>query len=133
MKQLFKEELHISSTDILYRTNPGVGSQIVLSQIVGSQIVVPSKLIPEVLRLAHDEHLAGHQGSKKTLLRVLSSFWWPTVRKDVENYTQSCTVCAERMPVNIKARAPLLERPSSAKPFEVIEMDIKGPLPKTDG
>ena len=123
MKQLFKEELHISSTDILYRTNPGVGSQ----------IVVPSKLIPEVLRLAHDEHLAGHQGSKKTLLRVLSRFWWPTVRKDVENYTQSCTVCAERMPVNIKARAPLLERPSSAKPFEVIEMDIKGPLPKTDG
>ena len=60
-------------------------------------------------------------------------FLWPTVRKDVENYTQSCTVCAERMPVNIKARAPLLERPSSAKPFEVIEMDIKGPLPKTDG
>ena len=90
---MFKEELHISSTDILYRTNPEVGSQ----------IVVPSKLIPEILRLAHDEHLAGHQGSKKTLLRVLSRFWWPTVRKDVENYTQSFTVCAERMPVNIKA------------------------------
>ena len=30
MQHLFKEELHISSTDILYRTNPGVGSQIVV-------------------------------------------------------------------------------------------------------
>ena len=96
------------------------------------QIVVPSVLIPEVLRLAHDEHLSGHQGSKKTLFRILCRFWWPTIQKDVVNYTQSCTICAQRMPVNKRARAPLLGLPKAAKPIEMIEMDIKGPLPRTD-
>ena len=122
MKRLLDENLYISLNGILCRTS-----------LEGrSQIVVPSVLIPEVLRLAHDEHLSGRQGSKKTLFRILCRFWWPTIQKDVVNYTQSCTICAQRMPVNKRARAPLLGRPKAAKPFEMIEMDIKGPLPRTD-
>ena len=88
--------------------------------------MVTSVLIPEVLRLAHDEHFSGHQGSKKTLFRILCRFWWPTIQKDVVNYTQSCTIYAQRMPVNKRARAPLLGRPKATKPFKIIEMDIKG-------
>ena len=62
----------------------------------------------------------------------VARFWWPTIQKDVVNYTQSCTICGQRMPVNKRARAPLLGRPKAAKPFEIIEMDIKNPLPRTD-
>ena len=52
MKRLLDENLYISLKEILCRTS-----------LEGrSQIVVPSVLIPEVLRLAHDEHLSGHQG-----------------------------------------------------------------------
>ena len=111
MKRLLDENLYISLNGILCRTS-----------LEGrSQIVVPSVLIPEVLRLSHDEHLSGHKGSKKTLFRILCRFWWPTIQKDVVNYTQSCTICAQRMPVNKRARAPFLGRPKAAKPFEMIE------------
>ena len=69
MKRLLDENLYISLNGILCRT----------SLDGRSQIVVPTVLIPEVLRLAHNEHLSGHQGSKKTLFRILCRFWWPTI------------------------------------------------------
>ena len=47
------------------------------------------------------------------------------------DYTKSCHVRGERMSVHQRARAPLRERPEVRKPFERIEVDIKGPLPRT--
>ena len=67
---LWKENLILSVQGVLER---------IPSDLIGlPQIVVSVKLVPEVLRLAHDESLSGHQGSKKTLYRVLHRFWWPT-------------------------------------------------------
>ena len=95
------------------------------------QVIVPELLIPQVLQLAHDELLAGHNGVQKTLARVLQRFWWPSVNRDVAQYTQSCSACAARTSAGRKPRAPLQERPRADRPFHALEMDIKGPLPTT--
>ena len=70
---------------------------------------------------------------QKTLARVLQRFWWPSVNRDVAQYTQSCSACAARTSAGRKPRAPLQERPwpRADRPFHALEMDIKGPLPMT--
>ena len=111
---LLKETLILSVQGVLQRIpSDGIGLP---------QIVVPVKLVPEVLRLAHDELLSGHQGSKKTLYRALHRFWWPTDRDDV---IKTCLTCARRMPACPKARAPMRDRSRAMQPMECIEMDIK--------
>ena len=94
------------------------------------QNVVLSTLFGEVLRLAHDEPFSGHQGVKKTLQRILQWIWWPTIKDDVAQCTQSRDVCARRMSACPKARAPLKERQQATQPSESIEIDVKGSLPK---
>ena len=42
---------------------------------VFKQLVLPKKLHPKVLKLAHDFTMAGHLGIKKTTGRVLSNFY----------------------------------------------------------
>ena len=42
---------------------------------VFKQLVLPKKLHPKVLKLAHDSTMAGHLGIKKTTGRVLSNFY----------------------------------------------------------
>ena len=65
LQRLLREKLTLSKDRILHRT----------SSQGHSQIVVPIALIPEVLRLAHDNAFSGHQGVKKTLTRTLDRFW----------------------------------------------------------
>ena len=98
---LLKENL-ILSVQCVFQRIPS-------DEIALPQIVVPVKLVPEVLRLAHDESLSGHQGSKKTLYGVLHRFWFQTVRDDVIKYTQSCLTCLRGMSACLKALAPMRE------------------------
>ena len=61
---LLKEHLILSVQGVLQR---------ILSGGIGlPQIVVPVTLVPEVLRLAHDDSLSGHQGPKQR--NTLESF-----------------------------------------------------------
>ena len=122
LQRLLREKLMLSKDGILHRT----------SSQGHSQIVVAIALIPEVLRLAHDNAFSGHQGVKKTLTRTLDRFRWSTVNRDVMDYTKSCHTCGERMPPHQGARAPLKERPIAAKPFERVEIYIRGPLSRTN-
>lgn len=95
------------------------------------QLVTPESLIPQVLRLAHDDPTAGHYARDKTLHRILDKFWWPTVHADVAAYTSSCQPCALRKSPLSSPRAPLMERPRPQRPFTTVETDIKGPLPQS--
>ena len=122
LRRLMVENCHISAEDILQR----------VSAEGRLQIVIPKVLTADILTLAHEEPLPGHRGFEKMLRRTVERFWWPNIREDVVNYTKSCTRCAERMPENRQARAPLGNRCQAKKPFQIIEMNTKGPLPMSD-
>ena len=47
------------------------------------QLVIPRKCRKVALELAHDVPIGGHLGSKKTLDRLLSRFYWPGIIHDV--------------------------------------------------
>ncbi len=91
------------------------------------QVLVPSSKVLDVLSLAHDE--TGHQGSQKVIERITRNFWWPTMNKDIVQYIQSCRRCAATLQQG-KRDAPLSVRPKENRPFQLVEADLKGPLPK---
>ena len=93
------------------------------------QLVVPLSLVPRVLQVARDDPTARRQGANKTLDRLLTRFWWPTVCQDVAAYTQSCHRCGERNHPTAAAKAPLCQRSRPSRPFDNVETDIKGLLP----
>ena len=96
------------------------------------QIVVPKIYHREVISIAHDSPMAGHLGVRKTHDRILSHFWWPTLRKDVSEYCRSCHTCQVVGKPNQKIpAAPLKPIPAFDEPFSRVIVDCVGPLPKT--
>ena len=95
---------------------------------VYSQLVIPSKLRVEVLKIAHDGIMAGHLGIRKTIDRILNDFFWPQVRKDVQQYCKTCDICQKTVPKGKVSHLPLGKMPLIETPFSRIATDIVGPI-----
>ena len=67
--------------------------------------VVPTALVPNVLRLIHDD--AGHMGTAKTINLIRREYFWLTMVKDVRQYCESCVTCASSYPAPSHRRARL--------------------------
>ena len=89
----------------------------------GTRIVIPKKLRPRVLSLAHEGHL-GIVGTKQ---KLRSKVWWPGMEKDAEKFCKACYGCQ------------LVSRPSPPEPIRTttlptgpwrdLAVDLLGPLP----
>jgi len=91
----------------------------------------PRRIIPQhelrlTLTLSHDS--AGHFGADNTRERVSRSFWWPSLRADVENFVRQCPACQLFRPS--LRREPLHPIPVDS-PFHTISIDTIGPLPSS--
>ncbi len=87
-----------------------------------TQVVIPSSLIETVLKLLHDTPSAGHPGRDKTLSMARATYYWPTMRLDIERHIAQCLSCAETK--GTTQTAPILEYPLPAEPFEVVGIDL---------
>lgn len=58
------------------------------------RLFLPSNLIhiPVILRECHDSLLGGHSGVLKTLQRIRATFYWPKMRKRVQEYVAECEI-----------------------------------------
>ena len=96
------------------------------------QIMVPTQYRKPLVELAHDGHLAGHFGVRRTLAKLQQVFYWPGIRRDVTTHVKVCVVCQKVGKCNSKIPpAPLINVPCVPEPFSTIQIDIVGPLPKT--
>lgn len=95
------------------------------------QVVLPQNLHGQVLALAHETLMSGHQGMKRTIDRVLGAFYWPGVQEAVKRYVRSCNTCERTYPKNKVGKAPLGRMPLIDTPFERVAVDIIGPLKPT--
>ena len=94
------------------------------------QLLVPRPFIASVLQMAHAHLLGAHLGMEKTLELIKARFYWPGVKKEVENYCRSCPECQQVAP-KPQHRNPLIPLPIITVPFSRIAMDLVGPLPRT--
>ena len=94
------------------------------------QLIVPRKRIKEILKEAHDGASSGHFGVNKTLEKIRRRFYWATCKQDVENWCKTCEFCVSKKGPSGKAKSPL-QIYNVGSPFERLQMDILGPLPKS--
>ncbi|XP_070385441.1 uncharacterized protein [Dermacentor albipictus] len=92
------------------------------------QVVVPKKFRTAVLELAHDGLMGGHQGTKKTVLKVQTEFFWPGLQADAKRFVASCDSCQRTTPRGHTRKAPLVRVPVIQTPFQRVAVDIVGPL-----
>ncbi|GFU41070.1 retrovirus-related Pol polyprotein from transposon opus [Trichonephila clavipes] len=99
----------------------------ILEESIG-QLVIPKCRRTEVLRLAHTSVFSSHMGPKKTIERIKYSFFWEGLRADVKKFCESCKECQLTRSVRIKDRSPITPVARPELPFQVVNMDLIGPI-----
>ena len=101
---------------------------------VGRRLLVPN--IPRIrelfYNLAHDT--LGHFGFDKSYEALRDSYYWPNMRRDLENaYIPSCSPCQRNKSRTAKPTGPLHPLPVPDARFEAVALDFVGPLPEEGG
>jgi hypothetical protein len=63
----------------------------------------------------------------------LQNYWWLEVRKDAERYVAGCSQCQQIKPHHTPARTPLHPFLPPSCPWELVTLDVIGPLPLSLG
>ncbi|CDF32918.1 unnamed protein product [Chondrus crispus] len=92
--------------------------------------VVPTRLRPRVLYLAHHPRLAGHPGATRMYYTLRREYYWPHMASDAFSTVRNCTSCAATRGTLVKNQKDLKLFPA-AGPLQFVAMDLLGPLPKT--
>jgi hypothetical protein len=99
------------------------------------RMVIPqnSDLIQKILFEFHTSPVGGHAGITRTLARIKSQFYWPTMKNDVADYVQSCLVCQQAKTTNNLPAGLLQPLPIPAQVWEDVAMDFITGLPLSHG
>ena len=79
----------------------------------------------------HESLFGGHFGPEKTLSRIQGKYFWPNINNDVKNWTHQCVPCELKKRPHETVRVPLHPIPVQSKPWQLVSLDIVGPLPVT--
>ena len=91
------------------------------------------KLRGDIISHHHDTRLAGHYGEFKTVAEIKKNYWWPTMYRDVKTYTKGCETCQKTKSKRIPKKTPLHPFDPPERPWEVITLDLIGPIPMSEG
>jgi hypothetical protein len=92
-----------------------------------------SKLRERIIRENHDSIVAGHPGRYKTAELVTRNYWWPRVQHDIREYVEGCETCQRVKTHRQPLAAPLHPHDIPDRPWEIISLDLIGPLPESNG
>uniref|UniRef100_A0A8C1PNX9 Integrase catalytic domain-containing protein n=1 Tax=Cyprinus carpio TaxID=7962 RepID=A0A8C1PNX9_CYPCA len=70
-----------------------------------------------------------HSSVRGTQNRAIAGYYWPTIIQDVKEWVRSCHRCQLNDP--IKTVVPVLHSIKVKEPWEVLGLDLIGPLPET--
>lgn len=93
--------------------------------------VVPEELRPQILSENHSEPTAGHLGIFKTYRRLALCYFWPGMHADVVKFVSSCVACLEYKQQNHKTLGEMGRPKQCSRPFQMLSIDLMGPLPVT--
>ena len=101
------------------------GELCVIGQLVlrGTRIIIPSKLQPRTLALAHEGHL-GVVGTKQNLR---TKVWWPGMDKAAERHCRACHGC--QLVAQPDPPEPIRSTSLPDGPWQDLAVNLMGPLP----
>ena len=91
-------------------------------------VVVPSYLRTMILKYFHDKFI--HNGISRMKQAINLNYTWPGINKDIANYIKMCKNCIHKEKGFPKDKKTIKLFPA-IKPFEMIHIDIVGPMPLT--
>ncbi|QKX57713.1 uncharacterized protein TRUGW13939_04831 [Talaromyces rugulosus] len=99
--------------------------------IWNGMIRVPQNMTTEVIQRYHDPPTKGHQGVERTIEMITRTFYFPYVRKRVENYIRNCDECNRNKAVHHKpfGKMQIPEVPEEA--WKSITVDFIQGLPQS--
>ncbi|GFX78438.1 retrovirus-related Pol polyprotein from transposon 412 [Trichonephila clavipes] len=109
---------------VLYRYVPDADS-------AEAQLVIPTAERELIMEGHQNDPMAGHYGEEGTLQKIARRYYWTGMRKYISDYIKKCPECARFKATNQKP-AGLLRTPVYSQRFEIIAIDLFGPLPQTD-
>lgn len=95
-----------------------------------AQLVLPKSERLEILNYYNNDETAGHYGIDRIMHTITSRYYWHEIQKDIERHVKECMECQHYKATNLKP-ARLYQTVSSNKRFEVVAIDLFGPLPTT--
>ena len=99
------------------------------------QIVVPDQVIIQIIRSLHNNPVQGHPGSKKMLHELRKRYYSPSLAEKTQKILKSCETCMRSKSTSeTKLRTPLqkIYDPCNG-PTDLMDVDIVGPLPASNG
>lgn len=112
--------------DFVYKHIPA--RMVMYTNIPEWKLLVPKPQRTEVIQACHDPPTSGHFGFYKTLNRVQEQFYWPKMRGDVLKYVRNCRVCGEQKMPNTARMGLMGKEKSINMPFQLLAIDLIGPL-----
>lgn len=93
--------------------------------------VVRKERRESIIKDNHLEPTAGHLGVFKTHRRLCLRYYWPGMHKDVMEFIKGCDICSAYKHSQ-KATPGLMGKPKVChRPFQVVSIDLVGPLPRS--
>ena len=93
-------------------------------------LVVPKYLRHDILYACHDNPTSGHLGFWRTYQRTRTRYYWPRLLEHVRKYVRGCKHCQMRK-IPREKPAGLIEAIAVGQAFEMVGIDVFGPLPKS--
>jgi hypothetical protein len=94
------------------------------------RIVVPSSMQQRVLKLHHDSLTAGHPGAKRLYSNISRNFYWQGLTADCYSYVARCLFCIKKS-LRLQQKTTALTLFPPQRPFEMVGIDLLGPLAQT--
>ncbi|GFW65914.1 retrovirus-related Pol polyprotein from transposon 17.6 [Trichonephila clavipes] len=118
------ERRFLMNQGVLYRYVPDADS-------AEAQLVIPNAEHELIMQRHHNDPMAGHYGEDGTFQKIAKRYYWTGMKKYISDYIKKCPECARFKATNQKT-AGLLRTPVYSQRFEVIAIDLFGPLSQTD-
>ncbi len=87
----------------------------------------------EIIAASHGHITAGHPGIEKTKELVLWEYWWPKMKKDIEDYVHACETCQQTKSSTQAKAAPLHPNTIPSQPWTHISVNMVTGLPRCNG
>lgn len=95
------------------------------------KVLVPANLRSSLLKTNHDDPKASHCGISKNLARIKNQYYWPSMGKEIKDYVRKCEICQVTKYPNITMRNVMGKQKEPSRPWEMISLDLIGPLPRS--
>ena len=91
-------------------------------------LFTPSQMTKELIQQVHGQLLTGHDGVFKTKERLLESYYWPGMDKQILEFVKTCHKCQVTKKYHPLGKQPIQPLPQCSQLNQRIHADLFGPL-----